>query len=221
MQLIKEPKALSSTCLPLPEVSGFIENNGVVSIKAVNFTKKVNTKNISWTVIPNMGRTASSITVEPADAEQQVPGTNAPHVEYDFTIFDGDELEIDTYLSPTLNYKKNEGLKYAIAIDDEDPQIINVHEGDSIPDWEYPDWWNNSVADHIKKKQSIHAGIKPVKHTLKIWMINPGLVFQKFVIDAGGLKPSSLGPPESSFWKPQSRLVRNITLKGTQPRICI
>lgn len=183
----------------LPEVAGFVENNGVVSIEAAHFTKKVDSKDIGWVVVPNMGRTESSITVEPANADRQVPGSNTPHVEYTFTIFDEAELKVETYLSPTLNYQKNEGLKYAIAIDDETPQVINIHEGDVKPDWEYPEWWNNSVTDHIRKKQSVHQAVKPGKHTLKIWMVDPGVVFQKFVIDAGGLKPSYLGPPESKF----------------------
>ncbi len=185
----------------LPEVAGFVENSGVVSIEAVNFIRKHETKHIGWTVIPNMGRTLSSITVEPANAERQSPGKNTPRLEYDFTVFKEGDLKIETYLSPTLNYKKNEGLKYAIAIDDEEPQIINIHEGENTPDWEYPEWWNVSVTDRIRKKQSQHKGLKPGKHTLKIWMIDPGVVFQKFVIDAGGLKPSYLGPPESKIIK--------------------
>ena len=100
-------------------------------------------------------------------------------------------------MSPTLNFKKNEGLKYAIAIDDEEPQIINIHEGETVPDWEYPAWWNNSVSDHIKIKRSVHKTAIPGEHILKVWMVDPGVVIQKFVIDAGGLKPSYLGPPES------------------------
>ncbi len=185
----------------LPDASGFIENNGVVSIEAAHFTKKYDSKDISWTIIPNMGRTYSSVTAAPANAERQVPGNKTPRLEYEFTVFDKGELKIETYLSPTLNYKKNEGLKYAIAIDDEEPQLINMHEGETQPDWEYPEWWNNSVTDHIKKKVSVHTVSKPGKHTLKVWMVDPGVVFQKFVIDAGGLKPSYLGPPESACVK--------------------
>jgi hypothetical protein len=181
----------------LPEATGFVENNGVVSIEAPDFTNAYDTSEISWTVVPNLGRTGSSVIVEPSNAERQTPGDQAPHLEYEFTVFDSGDLTVETYLSPTLNYKKNEGLKFALAIDDEAPQIINMHEGEVVPDWEYPEWWNNSVTDHIKIKRSIHHVSAPGPHTLKVWMVDPGVVFQKFVIDAGGLQPSYLGPPES------------------------
>lgn len=194
----------------LPNVSGFVENNGVVSIEASNFTKKTNSKKSHWVIIPNLGRTHSSLTIEPANSSNQTLDKNSPSLEYEFTVFDGGDLKIDTYVSPTLNFKKTEGLKFGISIDDEQPQIININKDETKSDWLYPDWWQNSVLDHIKKKQSVHKGVVAGKHTLKIWMIDAGIVFQKFVIDAGGLKPSYLGPPEGVFVKSNSTKFTNL-----------
>ncbi len=186
----------------LPEAVGFVENNGVVSIEAADFTNKFDSKNIHWTVVPNLGRTNSSLIIEPVTVDRQTPGDNSPRVEYEFTVFNSGELMVEAYLSPTQDFKKQDGLKYAVSIDDEEPQIVNMNEGEIKPDWEYAEWWMKSVADHIKIKKSKHKVDKPGKHTLKIWMVDPGIVFQKFVIDAGGFRPSYLGPPESVYLEP-------------------
>jgi hypothetical protein len=34
-------------------------------------------------------------------------------------------------------------------------------------------------------------------HTLKFWVVDPGITIQRIVVDLGGLKPSNLGPLES------------------------
>lgn len=183
----------------LPEPSGFIENNGVVSIEAAHYTRKNDTNGMRWTVVPNLGRTHSSLIVEPLNSTRQKLDKNTPSVAYDFTVFNGGEVVVESYLSPTQNIRKTEGLLFALSIDDEEPQIINMNEGEIKPDWEYADWWMTSVGDHIKIKKSKHWIDTPGKHTLKIWTLDAGIVFQKFVIDAGGHKASYLGAPESKF----------------------
>lgn len=192
-----------------PEVAGFVENQGVISMEAPHFSRKFETAEIRWTTVPNLGRTGSSVTIQPANANRQSPGQNTPYLEYVFTTFEEHELTIESYLSPTLNYQKNEGLQFAIAVDEEAPQIINMHEAEVQADWEYPAWWNNSVTDHIKKKRLVHGKLAAGQHRLKVWMVDPGVVFQKFVLDLGGLKPSYLGPPESTYMEPKSNAHNN------------
>ncbi|WP_228852156.1 glycosyl hydrolase 115 family protein [Aegicerativicinus sediminis] len=183
--------------------SGYIESNGVVSIDAAKFSSKKESSGISWTTIPNMGRTNSSITVEPANANAQLPTGSSPRLDYVFTLQSKADIEVHSLLSPTLNFKKEDGLKFAISIDGQTPQIVNIHEGDSVPDWEYPEWWNKSVTDRVRVKKTKFENIEAGTHTLKIFMIDPGVVFQKFIVDAGGLKDSYLGPPTSMYIEPK------------------
>lgn len=180
--------------------SGFVENNGVVAIEAANYTKKIDSKDVQLTVVPNLGRTNSSVIIQPVTAARQTPGASSPRLEYEFSVFDGGDFAIDAYLSPTQDFKKQDGLRYAVSIDDDRPQIINMNEGEIKPDYEYADWWTKSVAEHIKIKKSIHK-ISAGTHTLKIWAVDPGIVFQKFVLSRGLLKPSYLGPQESVYIK--------------------
>ncbi len=181
----------------LPEVAGFVENNGVVSIDASNFSRKINSKDIYWTVVPNLGRTHSSLIAEPVNVPRQKFTKDSPRLEYEFTLFDAGELTVEVFVSPTQDFKRQDGLHFAVSINNEEPQIININEGEDVPDYKYANWWMQSVGDRIKIRTSKHKVNEPGAHTLKIWMMDAGIVFQKFVIDAGGKRATYLGPPES------------------------
>ena len=183
----------------MPDLAGYIENAGVVSIEAARFQQGVSGSKANWITVPNLGRTGSSVTPSPAIAASQQTRTGSPALEYTFTLLESGQVSVETHVSPTLNFKQGEGLKFAIAIDDQESRIVNINEDEKDPDWTYPPWWENSVADHIKIKRSEHGRIEAGKHTLKVWMIDPGIVIQKFVIDTGGLRSSYLGPPTSKF----------------------
>jgi len=59
-----------------------------------------------------------------------------------------------------------------------------------------PDW-EKVAADNARCVCSTHTLTQPGYHMLKFWMVDPGVVLQKIVVDCGGLKSSYLGPPES------------------------
>jgi len=53
------------------------------------------------------------------------------------------------------------------------------------------------VKDSVRHVVSSHTLFQPGYRTLKIWMVDPGVVLQKLTVNLGGVKPSYLGPPES------------------------
>ncbi|HTB24365.1 MAG TPA: glycosyl hydrolase 115 family protein [Puia sp.] len=169
---------------------GFVERNGYVSMEASHFTKAINKPDVRWQLIPGIGRTGSGMTVTPVTAPMQTPGADGPRLEYKMMLFDTGRIQVQLYFSPTLNFNGTE-LHYAISFDDELPQIFNLHPDNSNKSWQQ--WVANNIiidsaAFHISK-----TGI----HILKYWMVDPGLVLQKIVVDLNGVKPSYLGPPET------------------------
>ncbi|MGB3007468.1 MAG: glycosyl hydrolase 115 family protein, partial [Chitinophagaceae bacterium] len=106
----------------------FYEEEGYISIESSHFTKATNSNNITWKILPDHGRTGSAITTFPVTAKEQKPGSNSPHVEYEFYSYSKGEFSINAYFSPTLNFHNTiNGLQYAISVDDEAPQIISIN----------------------------------------------------------------------------------------------
>jgi O6-methylguanine-DNA--protein-cysteine methyltransferase len=183
---------------PKPDhVKGFVEGNGYVSIEAEHYSRAVESPLVKWLRIPDLSRTLSGMTPVPVTAQSQKPEGDGPRLEYSMYLFNSGKVQVKVYVCPTQNFLNTQGLRYAVSFDDQAPQIINIHENETVPDWKYPPYWNQAVMENIKITASEHNIDKPGEHVLKFWMVDPGIVLQKIVIDAGGVKPSYLGPPES------------------------
>ncbi len=183
-------EAVVNKVLPL-NTPGFNENNGCVSMEAAHYTKAIDGTSARWTIIPNYGRTLSGVMPTPVTIKSQEPGNNSPHLEYQVNLIDTGMMTVEAYISPTIDFTNSKGLRYAISFDDELPQIINITADKSEAAW------NKDVSNNIKILASKHHLTKPGRHVLKYWMVDPGVVLQKIVIDAGGERQSYLGPPES------------------------
>lgn len=170
-----------------------------ISIEASHFSKAINTNDINWKILPDLGRTGDAVTTFPVTAPIQTISHSSPHLQYDIYTFSKDSLKINAYFSPSLNYyNTEEGLQYAISIDEEAPQVISINKEDRNTG---AGIWNKWVGENIIIKTSHHKIFKPGKHTVKYWMVNPGVVLQKIVLDFGNIKPSYLGPPETRIIK--------------------
>jgi hypothetical protein len=173
------------------ELQGFVEASGYVSIEAEHYTRKIGAGPVTWQRIPDYGRTLSAMSIFPVTAESVMPPVKSPFLEYRMYLFDAGPVEVEAILAPTLNFSPGRGLRYAISFDDEPPQIVDALAHNAQSDWE------TSVKDSVRKVRSTHALALPGAHTLKFWMVDPGIVLEKLIVDLGGVKPSYLGPPES------------------------
>jgi hypothetical protein len=63
--------------------------------------------------------------------------------------------------------------------------------------------WQDNVLRGAAIASTRHRIAAPGWHTLKIRILDPGLVIDQIVIDTGGLMPSYLGPPETISRKAQ------------------
>ena len=189
----KAPDAKVEIPKTSPNFQGFVAQDGYVSMDAANFTAKTDGEEVIWKVIPNIGRTADGVSTYPVTKVFDTLSVNNPSLAYSFYLTENGSPTVTSYLSPTLEFNGNKGLKFAIAIDNEEPQIINIHADRSGREW------NQKVAENIKKITSRHPDLTAGEHVLKIWAIDPAVIYQKFVIDLGGLKPSYFGPPQSIY----------------------
>jgi len=183
---------IANPASPRPEeLEGFVETDGYVSIEAEHFTRAIETKAVQWQEIPDFGRTLSAMTTFPVMAPIQILSSAAARLEYRMYLFHDGPVSVDVYLAPTQKFQPSAGFRYGISFDDEAPQVINVHADSSQAEWE------RSVKDSVRVLTSRHVMAQPGYHVLKLWAVDPGLVFEKLVVNTGGVRPSYLGPPES------------------------
>ncbi len=179
------------------KLQGFVEGNGYVSIEPEHFTKRTDAGENRWMRIADYGRTLSGMRAEgPVDEPSATPGKDSPCLEYQMYLFTTGPVDVTAITAPTMNFVPDRGVRYAVSFDDEPPQVVTLVPQGYQAQNRNPDW-EKVVGNNAHYAHSKHTIAKPGYHTLKIWMIDPAVVMQKFIVDLGGLKPSYLGPPES------------------------
>lgn len=174
------------------EFSSYIESNGYISIKPEKYSKAIAQKPYKWTIIPNVGRSLSGIMASPSVSNENRSTPEGSKLEYNIHMFTTGTFKVHTIISPSFSY--NEDLQFAISIDNEKPQII------SINDDKFSGICKNitiSENNGVRVLTTEHQIQSMGEHTLTFWMVDPGVVLQKIVVETGELKPSYFGPPES------------------------
>lgn len=176
---------------------GFIEENGAVAIEAAHFSRARPGAGAAWQVVPGLGRQGDAVTPLPATAPSLDTTAaalhQAPRLEYDLQVFTPGAVIITAFCRPTHTIHAGRGLRYAIALNDEKPRIVDLESE------EYSKVWAGNILRTAALGQSAHRVAAPGRQVLKIWMVDPGVVIDKLVLRTRPLPPSFLGPPETAY----------------------
>jgi hypothetical protein len=169
------------------EVTGFVESHGCVSMEAEHFTRKHARGGAAWEIIKGLGRSGDAVAIfpptVPSRTEPEDIRVSSPALEYELYLFQAGAARLDIDCLPTKPVAPGRGVRLAISIDGETPQILTGKGGD--------------VLANLRRLSSTVKIIAPGKHALTVWMVDPGVVMDKLVLDFTAAVDTYLGPPES------------------------
>jgi hypothetical protein len=169
-------------------VSGAVERNGTIEIEAENYNRITDRGGVGWKWVKGLGASRDAVSPYPAQFEPFEAAslkTTAPLLEYDFYTFDKGALSIQTASLPTYPIDAAHQIRFAIAVNDETPQIVVANAGT----------WDANVLRAAALSRTTHSVTSPGKQTLKLWAIDPTTVVDKFTITA----PSSKATTTTNF----------------------
>ncbi len=183
-------KASNYTLPPLGGYKGFVENNGYISIYAKDYQENLKHGTSYWAATYGFGATEQSmealpLTIKPAiiidNTDSEIK--NMPALAYNFYTFNNSPAEVNIYTIPTYPLNKNFEVRYAVGVDDGPATILNFKTVGRSEEWKQNVLSNSAIRS--VKVPSLNAG----KHVLHVYMIDPGVILDRILINLGGLKP--------------------------------
>lgn len=175
---------------PRHAVKGYVESHGCVSMEAEHFARRNDRGGAGWRAVEGLGRSGDSVTVLPATvasySEPAQISAHSPSMEYDFTLFHTGDLRLDVDCLPTLSVGPGRGARLAVSIDGSQPRILTTIARTG-----------QSRLTNLRRFTETIKIDKPGKHTLTVWMVDPGVVVDKIVLHTKTPPTSYSGPPES------------------------
>lgn len=182
---------------PDKTVGGYLfrSDNAVVVMEAEHYFEKQDAGRAQWTVLPYMGRTLSGMALMPYSE-----GVAGASLAYRMEIpQDVKEVTVHVVVKSTLAFHDKKGHEYEVGFDGGSAETVNFNanlneEPQNVYTLLYP-----TVARRVvesKVKLSLPASQDGMR-TLRLKPLDPGIVFEKIVVDFGGYRDSYLFMNES------------------------
>ena len=190
--VVVEVRAFNPAASLRAKVRGFVEADGCIAIEAAHYTARRNTAAARWELLPDHGPPGLGDDRVAGDCprRQSAPGFALPRI-----------------CPAPVQHRSGRGGIAGLPVAELRPRARRAHRrflrrgrpqlltvapkgyvaGDGNRDWE------ETVKDSIRTVKSAHALAAPGPHTLKVWMVDPGVVLQRVLVNTGGLRPELPG----------------------------
>jgi hypothetical protein len=196
--VVVEVAAFCPSLMEQPYIKGFVESGGIVSIEPEHFSKNIDSGDRQWIRVEDYGLNLSGMrATAPANASAAIPGKNAPCLEYPVYFFSSDSVRIHVITSPILNFMPGRDIRLAVSLNEGTPACMTVVPASYTA--QATKSWEKDVLQQSRHLIMTVPVIAAGPQLLKIWMITPGVVLQKIVLQTGTYQQTYLGPPESMF----------------------
>ncbi len=137
---------------------------------------------VGWRQVSDSNASGDGMQLQPVTTASLDPAAlpaDAPALTYTFYALEPGPVQIEVRCLPTHRItSEHPGLRYAISVNDEAPQILDLHAN------EYTPAWNANVVRAYSAGTTQHTLAKSGPQTITIQMVDPGLILDQLVIQA-------------------------------------
>ncbi len=170
---------------------GYVPAEGYLAFNAADYTGNSLSPDFTWIRIPGIGRSGSGIKCIRKHADTNDIDESFARLIYNVWLPDTGSIRVIAQLSPTLDFRNQGGFTFGISLNDDEPEIVNMHTQSNPANW-YAWVGSNVIETNIELKVK-EAGA----NQLVLSGYDPEIVFQRIIIDLGGLQTSYLGAPNT------------------------
>jgi hypothetical protein len=182
---------------PVPGAD-FAEVNHRVIIEAEHASAFVPGADAKWKVLRGLGYNGEAVAVSPVTVPVcATPAkilAESPCLQFKTWLRHAGDWKVTLRTLPTFSVETGQPQRYAVAFDDAPPQIVSLKPSTSEKD----SWWQENVMRNAAITSSRHTIAAPGLHTLKIWMVDPGIVIDTIAAENGKVPQLGLLWPEET-----------------------
>ncbi len=156
-----------------------------IAIEAARFTRTHAGKDLSWRVIPNLGRGAGAVTALP-QGRAATTQADAVYLEYAVNLPRAGDATVQLHLLPTLNTDGGVDVRVGVSIDGGAMQTLSMRLTPSPDPGKTPEQrnWEQAVIDNNFVLEAKFPNVGGGEHTLKIWRLDDNVLLHRIVVRA-------------------------------------